>query len=310
MKAAPWILLVAACVSACHRSESRPLGGRFGPDGVARVDGDTISRHTVERIAEAQGVSQEQALDEAVRDALWAAAARAAPGGARSARFARRSALARGLLESLHAQAVRQGPPSDEAIRQVTQARWWELDRPELRRCVHAVALVKRPEDRAAALDLARAVAHATKGISDPAQFAEAAQAVGGNDDRVELRVEPLQPVAADGRVVDPAQPPPPGAPTMTFDRDFAKAVFDIPSQGDISPVVDTQFGFHVILFVDRIEPRKLSLEERRALLSPELMAARADKLEEDLITRLRSQEEIDVERSALELTKQVVVRP
>jgi hypothetical protein len=233
-----------------------------------------------------------------------AVAQRERPNGEWLARRAERAALARVLLEDLEDQARRMGPPTPAEVSAITRAQWWDLDRPELRRSVHAVVRVREPKEQRQAEALAEKIRTAVLDTTDPDEFADRARAV--DPAGLEVVVERLDPVAPDGRTVDPEQPPPPGTEPGQFDPTFADAVHAIADVGMQSPVVKTKFGYHVILLVARYPERRLSFDEGRHLLEDQIMSERAGRLKKELVRELRAASHPSIERSALELTKSV----
>src|SRR5262249_24000940 len=144
------------------------------------------------------------------------------------------------------------------------------LDRPETFRVIHAV--VKLPEKadtataaraRALADRLWEQVAHA-KDEQDFRTRAESLPDRGGLD----VTVEPLKPGTADGRGADPTQPTP---EIETYVLPFARAASRLSERGQISNVVTTEFGFHVLMLLERLPPHVVPLEERRRMLRKEI---------------------------------------
>jgi peptidyl-prolyl cis-trans isomerase C len=232
----------------------------------------------------------------AAREQLW-------PGEVRAIE---RGVLARATLESLWATTRAKGPPSDEELAQATERRWWELDRPELRRTSHAIVRTGPGASERAARDLADRIARAVATATGPEAFRKAAEEV--PRDGFEVKVEDLQPCAADGRTVDPAAPPPPGSQVGRYAEDFVSAAYAIASPGEKSPVVRTSFGYHVILLVERIPEKRVSAEERRALLGTEILERRARALREALLTELGARHPIETARASDELMELVKV--
>lgn len=274
------------------------------PEGVvARVGDDDISRTHVQGIVAKERVTPAEARDRAVRDALWASAA-----PPEAVRRAERSALARALLEQLKREAESRGPPTDAEVERITERRWLQLARPEAVRTVHAVALLPKDADaaaRAKARALAARVRDAVKDTREPDEFEKRAGAVDAEPGA--LRVERLDPVARDGRVL-PSKPLPPGATPPRFDATYAEAVHEL-EPGDVSQLIETPFGYHVVLLVERLPAMKLSLEERRQLVRDEVFSERAGQLERELVERLRRQSDVAVVRSWDSLTAEVRVR-
>jgi hypothetical protein len=169
----------------------------------------------------------------------------------------------------------------------------------------HAVVL-SESEDAAAAA-LAERIAGAVAKVTSEAEFKAAASAVPAQEQKV--RVESLPPVALDGRAVDPARPPPLGA-MQHFAREFAAAAQQLERPGQVSPVVRSPFGYHV-LFAQRIlEARQPSLAERRALVTPQVMQQRALVQQQQILDDQRQQSAPQQERSALRSIAQLAVAP
>src|SRR6185503_10111426 len=116
----------------------------------------------------------------------------------------------RALLQELSRAASDQGPPTDAEVAAATERRFWELDQPTLLRTTHAVVVPEKPEDDGRARALAERIHAAVASASDAASFRVAAEAIptGG----LEVKVQDLDPVARDGRALDPAKPTPPGS--------------------------------------------------------------------------------------------------
>lgn len=274
------------------------------PGVVARVADLDIAATTVAEIARAQTVSAPTAAERAISDAVFAAALSAEPGRRDAAAVATRSAHARALVEALQEAAAETGPASDEEIEKLTAERWTELDRPVAVRTIHAVALVKKPEDDAAARELAERVAREVAGVREPDAFLKQARALAGGP--VELRVERLPLVVPDGRTLEPNG----AAGDARFDEDFTRAAHALVAAGDQSPLVKTRFGYHVIMLEERQPEHRLSLEERRRLLGPVAIARRAERQIKGLLKSLRDETALDVTRGAEQLTAQVGVAP
>jgi hypothetical protein len=296
------ILLVAACGG---RKEVEPAPKATAASTVAAVADDVIDAETVAAIAGALEVSPREALDRAVADAIAAAEGKRRYGPA-AAHQARRSALSRTLLEGFEAEARHLGPPSDDEVAKATQKRWWELDRPPLLRTTHAVVMVKQPADDARARAVAARIAERVAGISDPTAFRAAASAVPA--DGLEVRVEDLPPFTRDGIALDPDAPQP--RPQGSFLSDFVAAAFAIPAVGRTSKVVHTEFGYHVILAVASIPEHRVPLEERRTLVTADVLNERATARYDEALAHSRSLDPVVIERSAGDSMLQVRTAP
>ena len=126
----------------------------------------------------------------------------------------------------------------------------------------------------------------------------------------VEVRVENLPPVGRDHRSVDPEAPPPPGSRAGEYVGDYVEAAFAIPRVGEKSPVVKTEFGYHVILATQLYPEKRVPLEERRSMLEPEIVVKRAAELRDAVLAAARGAAPVEVERAAADLMQKVRVVP
>jgi hypothetical protein len=253
-----------------------------------------IEAAVLEGIARDRGVSAEQALELGSEDALLARDL--IDRDPKVGSWIQRVVLARQLLSTLVEEARAGGPPTDAEVETISQARFWELDRPRMVEVAHAV--VMSPDENIVARSLAERIAEATAGAATSESFQSAARAVPAGNFTV--RVEALPPLALDGRAVDPAKPPPAGPGVQQFDLDFAAAAQRLERPGQQSPVVRSKFGYHVIYLVASIEPKRPALDERRALLHDEIMSQRAHALSAALLQNERAELVPEQERSAL----------
>ncbi len=303
-------LVFAACALSCSADPpSRATAqNKTLPHGVAAsVGSDLVAIGTVARIANARGIERARARDLAVRDALFAAAARENPEHAAGVSVAERANLGRALLESLEQQAKDVGPATDAELGELMAERWPEFDRPASVRTAHAVVLVKKPEDAAPARALAERLAASLRGVATTAEFLERARAFPAPLP-LSIVAEQLSPVTPDGRMWEPGARP--GTQFPSLDLDYTRAAHALENPGDQSPVVKSAFGYHVILLEERLPERRVPLEERRALLQGDVVTRRAKKLFEGTVTRLRQATPVEVERNADSLTALVSAAP
>ncbi len=300
------LLGALACSSACSGSADKgaleSTHVQLAPGLAARVGADGIAVETVARVAQAQRVPPAVARDRAASDALFAAGARVAFEGTGLVPVVERAALARRLLEGFQAEAEARGPASDAELAELTAQHWQDLDRPETVRTTHAVALVKKPQDDAAARAAAQRVFEAVRGVSDPDEFIRLANTV--PHEGVELHAERLPAVTQDGRVYAPDAP---DGSAATFDKDFAAAAFAL-APGKISEPKKSSFGYHVILCEARLPELRTSVAERRERLAGELTKSRAERTKHELLTRLSAAQPIAIVRSLDDLTARVRV--
>lgn len=306
---------IAACPSGAPPSGggSAPSGA-LGPSIAARVGALEIPIETVARIAAAQAVEPARARDLAVRDALFASEAESRGiSDDLSMRAAIRGSHARALLHDFYAAALRAGPVTDAELREATERRWFELDRPAGSRTVHAVVRLNEKDGadrRAKALEIAEAVRAAVAPLSsspeaarepssssadpstpaappeDPLITLFKARVASVPHDGFEIIAEELPPVTADGRVIEPGG--------FTFAPEFAAAAAALSRRGDLSPPVASPFGLHIILLLERTPPRTRSADERRKLVVRDVVAQRARAAEATLLERLRKQASVD----------------
>jgi peptidyl-prolyl cis-trans isomerase C len=278
----------------------------LAPGVAARVGEQDIEAALVQRVAAAQKIDAVQARERLVKDALYAEHARSELAAGGRVAVAERAALARVLLERLERDARAEGAPTEQELAEIAKVRWLEFDRPPSARTSHVVVLVQPKTDKAAARRLADRIAQEVRGITDATKFRERAEAVPKGGLRV--HAESLPGVTADGRVVS-ERPLPPGAPS-SFDVAFSAAANAIEEVGQQSPVVESIYGFHVILLEERLPEKRIPRESWPKLLGEEALTARARLREQELVERLERSTRIERDRAASALTAEVRVRP
>jgi peptidyl-prolyl cis-trans isomerase C len=156
----------------------------------------------------------------------------------------------------------------------------------------------------APAAELARASSTGVRGddAGDPAEqrFIELARET--PNEGFEVVVQPLPPVAADGLSVQPEGRQP-------FDGAFVREAISLESRGALSRPFRSSFGWHVVLMLERLPAVRVPVEERRRLLTPDISDERIRARRAELLTRLRSEVPIEVERSADKLLEQAIAR-
>ncbi len=299
-------LSVLLFLLSCGGRESAPRVKTSSlPEGlIARVGSEPVTAITVARIAERQGVTSQAAVSLAVSDALRAQGARAAL--ARGAtRSIERAAAARALLEQLSRDAARGGPPSDAELDQIARERWVDLARPDAVRTTHAVVLNDKPERDAAARALAEKLAAALHDVTTAEELIRRAQAL--PKEELEVRAESLPFVTADGRAFqrrDAGFVAQPG----TFDADFARAANALEHAGQLSSVVKSAFGYHIIRLDERLPGVVVTKAELPSMLGADVLARRAGRTRRELLDQLHQASPVQLERAVDDLTAQVKV--
>jgi hypothetical protein len=324
-----WALVL---VLACSGGEEAPLVGALPvPEGrvVVQVDAEAITATSLAHVASSQAVGVDAARDKLVHDALFAAAARREL-SAEAVHQLSAQVLARAVLRDLWRQASAQ-PISDADLAEATEQLWLRYDRPEGRRVVHVVVVSKdgdAPERRARARALAEAIRptlepSAEKARSVPAPtrtddeafnpsaasddpawkvFETAAKGV-EHDADLEVHVEALGAVAASGRrIVRGAGPDDMLVPS------FTRAAFELRARGDLSPVVESEFGYHVILLLEVTPEKRLSKAERLEAMRPEILRVRALRRQRELMASLGKGTPVELATNADALLESVNV--
>lgn len=287
--------MLAGCSA---RSEPQAAASTLPAGVAARVGREVVASSSVGRIAASQNLAPKEALAAAISDALFASEARGstAVGVATSIE---RAASARSLLEQLAHEAPRLGPPSDAELSEIARERWVELDRPEAVRTTHAVVLNDDPKKAAAARQIAERLAAAVKTTSSAEEFMRVALEV--PHEGFEVRAEALSPVASDGRTFERRESA--FQARGTFDLDFARAANQLTSPGQISPLIQTRFGLHVIRLEERVPGVAIPKTELATLLQAEVLSRRAGRARRELLEKIRQGAPIQVDRAHDELT-------
>lgn len=251
----------------------------LGGDVVARIGNATIDRRLVTAVARARGLGAKAALDVLLEEAVLAeAAVRAGALGAPGMRLRLDAPVTRTILDRLRVEALAEGDWTDAELAQQTAEQWQQLDRPEGRTVVHALVKKDVPDAEQVAKRLHDVLATANGADAEASSkaFTEAARAFKLPDGKVP-HVEELA-FVADGRMLD-------GKGSIL--ESFAKGTFAIPAAFGTSEVVQTSYGFHVIRLLAIFPPKVASREERVALLTPQLLAARVKKVHDAKVAAL-----------------------
>lgn len=327
---------VRALLLACSAASLITCGNKRPPperavvlegNAVARVADEEVAADTVAAIASQQNVDVRRALDLAVFDALVAAEAKARGLDERERRHTR-TALAEVLLRQLADEARAEGDPSEAEIEELTAANWYEVARPEAIAVVHAVVRVDPNEDalvvakaEAVAQSIRAAIlptANAAKSHAGPDYLPRPGIPVANDPEREDfLRLAKATP--SDGLPVAAELIPAFAADTYSvhyesrapnYDPGFVRQAFKLQNRGDVSPVIRTPFGFHVIMLLGRSPGSMLSLQARRQLFTPLVILSRTRKRIDEIVGRMRQSTKIVEERNVDAVLEQVQVVP
>jgi parvulin-like peptidyl-prolyl isomerase len=123
------------------------------------------------------------------------------------------------------------------------------------------------------------------------------------------VRAERLPPVTTAGRPWDPDEHPPKPLGGGN-DLDFTRAAQALRSPGDLSGVVKSAFGYHVIRLDERYPELVVPLETRRTLLGDEIFSRRAKRELDALAQRLHAATPVTSDRAVEALTALVPSAP
>ncbi len=309
-------LLVVALGAACEGEPGSDtgLGGlvpREGalPTGVAALVGRAeVSVAAVQAVATAEATRPREARRRLIDDALFAAEAEQRFAGTGVVDTARRSALARALLERIQIEAAAAGPPTETELSDLIEDRWVEFDRPPAVRTRHALVLFKDGQDRAEAGKVAERIARAVRKAETADDFLELAESVDGGE--FEIIVQPLPPfVTSDGRTFTLDRLGQPFPLSGRFDPAFSTAANAIEQEGTSGPVAQSEMGLHVIYLEKRFPEERVPQDQRRERLGPEIMQIRADAILQKILTEQAQRHSVIPNRAADALTAQVDVK-
>ena len=249
-----WLLGVA--LFGCHRvppatSLAVPALELAPDEVVATVDGRPISRSAVATQAQLAGLSPRQALEELVTaELLYGEAQR------RELRLGKddseqvRAALVRRLLatgferevtpDGIPTKILQKGYASNTTV-------FFHSEYADVWHILVSVAAKAPATERQAARDRASQILAKARGVKDLAAFQALATSEGPG-----LRLEHII-TARDGWTL----------------KEFSYAAHDIAKPGQVSEVVETAYGFHVIYLVRRIPAEHQTLEQATPRLKP-----------------------------------------
>ena len=309
--AAAVLSIGTTCLVGCtsRAGDSPSLAARpLEVDTIARVGPRILARTQLE-LAGLKGAGDTgRFVTGWINDALLAEGARSGLLEAARLRQVQRSVLARSLLEWSYERAKAAGEPTDSEIAKITAERWYEVDRPAAAVTSHFVVRVSAPESQSAAQKLARKIADAVRGITEPAVFVATAKALAV--DGLQVTAESLPPMTADGRGLVLDKDGKPSGEGPTFDETYARAANALDNVGSQSGLLKTRFGFHVILLERRLAAYSMPIEDRRRQFASEIYSRRARQQCDRVIDEGKKRRPVQIQTSFQETIAQSQVMP
>ncbi len=306
-------LLAAAITVACNQHASQLSAAAVAPaplplGALLRIGPSVFDGAGLLSAADHSGLSVPAASERLIE--LRLLGLQAAAGGLERGRYSavRRGVFGRALLEQLKAEANAKGPPTTKELATVTQERWVDHDRPAASRVSHVVVVVKQGQSEQEAKTLSSELYLRLRSVKTVDAFLSAAREV--KVPGLELRVESLPFVTVDGRGLARNPEGKLVADGMEYVVEFAQAAAAIPATEQLSPVVRSQFGFHILWLEERLPEQRVSAEERMRLLGPEVLSRRAREAMQGIVARQRSQQPVVIERAVLDTLQRARVEP
>lgn len=297
-----WLVLATALLACSEpQKNERPVDEKvaLGGEIAARVAGTPIPVSVVQSVATAQKITAEDAVRRVIDDEIAASAARA-KGIDREEPAAWNLIAARGRItaDHIYADAVKQGPPTDDEVKELSERHWAEVDRPPTMKVIHV--LVFHPKDKSLepqARALAEQIHDAVAGATSQADFEARVKAV-PHDKKLETRVEVIGTFTADGLFVEGEQ----------VDPIFSHAS-DKLAPGGTSPIVETpSFGYHVIRLLERYPAMQMPFEDRRTAFREEAYAMRGGRALNAAMGDLTAKFKVEVLPAAESLMRSVSI--
>jgi PPIC-type PPIASE domain len=276
------MLLALTNVVSCSQSDP-PLTA----DSCARVGPRSIAcAQVVVRTNE----SARAAVNAVVEEELFAMAAEKSGDKAMS-EVVVRSAKARWLTRVFLEEAERRGALTEVEASQIRKDRWREFDRPPGMRVVHA--LVRRPSGKSAEIVAAFAKDGKRQAMSlrerlldtnAESDFVNAAKA--SLSEPYPIVAEDIPLFAANGELIEVQG---------TLDKAFASAAFLLAKDGEVSPIVETPFGFHIIRRAEVKASQTIPLDEMADRVHSDLLRVRSRRTLEEALAKSKEANPVKV---------------
>ena len=282
---------------------------------VAEVGQEAVSAVTVKRIAASRGLDREAALEAAIRDAVFAAGARADLDPSLVA-SAERRVLAYALMREAWLE-TKQLPVTEAELAEATEVRWTRYDRPTGYRTVHVVVQLDEgasEEDERRAKEHAEQLRQALQPVAQQARrqpapeldeeamfrgavkhpdeivavWEEAVKAIDHGD--LKVLAQPLPPITAEGRAISHDNPLDPN----TFDEEFTRQVAALTERGELTEVFRSYAGYHVAMLLEITPARRLDPRARLEALRDEILRVRGLRQRRARVGELRKRTSVE----------------
>ena len=241
-----FLVVCALTLAACGREEaSGPVAARNAravTDIVARVGGSPIAAADVAARMTAEGLDAGTALDRLIEDELLLQeATRRGITADREQQRAAERVMVRAMLHDLEKDLTPQSVPAEE-VRADFEAQREKLQVPERRSSWHI--LVKDSSD--AGKSLAESIQSEVRAAKDPRTVFERYAEDGDAETALEVTAEDLPPIALRSGIEQP----------------YKDALFAARSTGPLDSLVETSYGWHVIVLTEILPAERKTLRD------------------------------------------------
>ena len=300
--------LLFGILNACDvppRNHFNPKPSPVSSETVVAVGHRSLGTRTLALLQVRAQVPSTEFVKNWATDSLLAESARAGSLHASLVNQVERGVLARGLLESIYQNARDLGQPTERELQELTSERWTEFDRPAAAQTTHFVVRTREGQPTTRAELLAGKLAVAVHGCKTSEEFKTTVGAF-PKENGLDVVVESLPPVTRDGRSLQMNSDGQVKGAGPSFDPKFAQVANTLAKEGELSEIVHTSFGFHVIRLDRKIPPQQASIEARREKLTDDVFLRRARRETDRCIQGSRQRHQVKIETSFQEVAAQL----